>query len=77
MDRVRILSTHSLHFWLRQTPQGNGVWETCKFSLDDPEASILFVVDDTPNLFTTCVPRSRRIFVVTEPWAYGHMTELF
>ena len=67
MRHIAIASSHSLEFWLRQTPQGGGLWADDQFVVNDPNASALFVIDDAPQGFATKTPVERRVFVVTEP----------
>lgn len=67
MHRVSIASVHSLDFYLRQTPNGRGAWDANQFSINDPEGTTLFIIDEVPEHLVTCVHRDRRVFVVTEP----------
>lgn len=67
--RVFLAGTYSPVLMLRQTPGGQGVWQSLRFCTEDPEGSAdwLAVMDEPRGLIHTTIPRERRILFVTEP----------
>lgn len=70
--RVRVSSASEIAFMQRQTPNGDGIWETTEFRFDIPPATDdgcdwLLVYDHPQKGLTTRLPRERRILCMTEP----------
>lgn len=66
---VIISSDTDMSHVFRQTPNGDGVWENFRFTLDDkdPSAEWFIAYDETAPGASTRLPKSRRVLVMSEP----------
>ena len=69
---IRVSSASDIGFMRRQTPKGDGLWETTEFRFDAPAAADqdcdwLLVYDHPQRGLATCLPKERRILWLTEP----------
>lgn len=66
---IQLTSNNDLKSFRRQTPEGDGIWENCKFDLVDGrhQADWLVAYDEPHPDCQTNLPKSRRILFRTEP----------
>lgn len=66
--KVHLATAHHPQFFLRQTPQYDGIWKNLRVTTDlCMDADWLVVYDMATNVIATNVPRERRILFATEP----------
>jgi hypothetical protein len=69
MPTINFLTQHDRVPWFRQTPEGDGIWGTSRFTINgDARGFDWLVAYDEINGQVRCdIPESRRLLIISEP----------